>query len=192
MAQIPHRIWAVHDKCRHTDARQQGTHVDIHHRPGVTLAWPGLAASLCMRANHVTSAGSLAIVGAHADSRRCSPHPSWRCSLAPRLAFLAGHRPGVVGGPRGAGDRRVHDQRADPLRVLGGELRADEPTLGVGEQRRAFAAGGVEHRKGVVYLLLDCVVPRARSDSPRPRLSNMISRPNRPGVQGSDGGGRLP
>jgi len=46
-------------------------------------ASPGLAARRCMRANHVTSAGSLAIDGAHADiaSLLASPHVAMLRSL---------------------------------------------------------------------------------------------------------------
>ncbi len=64
--------------------------------------------------------------------------------------FLGGERPVVVRGPGGARDRCVHDQRAHALGVIGGEQRADEAAEGVGEERRAFAARGVEHRERVV------------------------------------------
>ncbi len=149
VAHVPHELAGpVHDQRRHADPRQRVAHVEIDHRPrdGPRLARAGGEALHAREPR-----GQRRVVG---HRRRPQRHrgavglaPGGEIALVERLALLAGHRPVVVRSPRGARDRRIHDQRADPLGVVRGEQRPDESSDRVGHQRRAFAAGGVEHRE---------------------------------------------
>ena len=111
-----------------------------------------------MRANQPAIAGSSATDGAtHRQRRAVALAPARDVHLEQLLAFLQAHRPVVVGRPGGARDRRVQDQRADALGVLGRQLASDGAAERVGEQRRAFAARGVEHGERVRDVLLERV-----------------------------------
>ena len=64
----------------------------------------------------------------------------------------------------------------------GGEDRAERRALGDAERHGTLAAGGVQDHAHVVHALLERgeAVGGTRSESPVPRLSHMITRPNVP------------
>ena len=141
-------------------------------RSKMRLIVAGLAASRSSRPAHSMKSGSPA-----GSARRCrppAPRPSARAPAAMfALALLGGPGPVVAGRPGGAREGRVQDQRADAVRVGGGEQRGHRPALERPGDRGALRAGGVHHGDHVVHLLLE-----------RGRAAERIGEPGATPVEG--------
>ena len=122
-------------------------------------ASPGPSAIRWTRPSHSRMAGSPPCDGAKREKIEPSPHCS---TIVPhRLgALLGAPADRVVVAPDGAGERREQHERADPLRVGGGEQHRHRAALHDRHQVRALRAGRVHHGVDVVDVLLERRRPR--------------------------------
>ena len=179
---------AVHDERRRADRRQLRPRVDLRGR-GDEPPHPPRARRQPLEAREPRP--QLLVVG-RARGERVEVR-----ALAPAREDLVEARRalGRLGQPRqvvvahGAQRARVEDQAADALRVTRGEDRRQRPARRVGQQRRALAAGRVEHRAHVGDLVVDAELavvrqPRAAAiheDQPR-EARQALEEPREPGV----------
>ena len=160
VAQVPDELSApVHDQRRHADARQVLAHVEVDGCPAHRPRLAGARGEALKAREPGSKGGVICHRGReHGDRGVLRLAPDGHATLGCLDALLAAQCPVVVGRPRGARYRGVHDQCADAVGMLGGEHHPHWPAERVGQQRCAFAPRRIEHRERVFGVLLERVL----------------------------------